>query len=70
MVGMRLAFFVIVAAMVIFGEFPIADPVANSEVIGCALALLALGVLYVATEYYYVKIGRGTSRSTVLKEKE
>jgi len=63
MVGMRITFFVIVAAMVVFGELPMSGSIANAGVIFSAIALLALGGLYAALEYYYVKTGRGKARA-------
>ena len=64
MIGVRIAFFVFVTAMVIFGTLPMADSIARAGTIVCVLVLFALGVLYGILENYYVKSGRGTMQST------
>lgn len=64
MVAVRIACFVVVAAMVIFGMFPMADSIAKTGTIACVLVLFAAGVIYGILENYYVKIGRGTVPSS------
>ena len=60
MVGTRLAFFVIVAFMVVFGYAPVGDSIANTGIISCIFALIGVAVLNVALERYYVHVGRAT----------
>lgn len=64
MVGVRIAFCVIVVAMVTFGVFPMPDSVAQKGIIACVFALFAIGVLYTILEHSYVKTGRAIVQST------
>jgi len=62
MVGVRIAFFVIVAVMVVLGIGPVADSTARVGIIACVFALFGIALLDGALEYYYIKIGRATER--------
>jgi hypothetical protein len=54
MLAARLAFFVTVAAMVVFGVAPVADSTARIGIIACVFALIAVAVLNIALERRYV----------------
>jgi len=56
----RIAFFVIVAAMLVFGIAPISGSTAKAGIIGCVLALFALAFVYVALEHHYINTGRAS----------
>jgi hypothetical protein len=60
LVGLRVAFFVIVALMLVFGVGPIAPSMARAGIVFCVLALFALGLLYGVFENHYVNTGRAT----------
>ncbi len=57
LVAARIAFFVIVAAMLVFGLAPMPDSAAWRGVIGCVLALFALAFVYAALEQHYLNTG-------------
>ena len=70
MVGVRIVFFVIVAAMVTFGVLPMADSTAEKGIIACVLVLFAVAVLYQVLESHYVKAGRAIEQSSGQNEEE
>jgi hypothetical protein len=57
LIAVRIAFFVIVAMMLVFGAVPMADSVAKTGIICCVLALFGIGFLYGALEHHYLKTG-------------
>jgi hypothetical protein len=57
MLAARLAFFVTVAIMVVFGVAPVANSTARIGIIACVFALIGATVLNVALEHYYVNTG-------------
>jgi hypothetical protein len=57
MLAARLAFFVTVAIMVLFGVAPVADSTARIGIIGCVFALIGVAVLNLALEHHYVNTG-------------
>ncbi len=56
---LRCAFFVGAALMLVFEFAPLSQTVARPGIIGCVLSLVLIAIAYIATESYYVKIGRG-----------
>jgi len=58
MVAVRIAFFVIVAVMVVFGVGPVANSTAKAGIITCVLALFVVAFANGALEQHYVKTGR------------
>src|SRR5205085_10031916 len=60
LIAVRIAFFVIVAMMLVFGAVPMADSVAKTGIICCVLALFGIGFLYDALERHYVDSGHAT----------
>jgi len=57
MLAARLAFFVTVAIMVVFGVAPVADSTARIGIIGCVFAFIGVTVLNLALEHHYVNTG-------------
>ena len=57
MLAARLAFFVTVAIMVVFGAAPVADSTARIGIIACVFALIGVAVLNLALERRYVNTG-------------
>src|SRR6266852_3029109 len=57
MMAARLAFFVTVAIMVVFGVAPVADSTARIGIIACVFALIGVAVLNLALERRYVNTG-------------
>jgi hypothetical protein len=57
MFAARLAFFVTVAIMVVFGVAPVADSTARIGIIACVFALIGVAVLNLALERRYVNTG-------------
>jgi hypothetical protein len=57
MLAARLAFFVTVAIMVLFGVAPVADSTARIGIIGCVFALIGVAVLNLAFVHHYVNTG-------------
>ena len=57
MLAARLAFFVTVAIMVVFGMAPVADSTARIGIIACVFALIGVAVLDLAFERRYVNRG-------------
>lgn len=60
MLTARIAFFVIVAIMVVFGVAPMAASTARIGIIACVLPLIGVAVLSLALEHHYVGTGRAT----------
>src|SRR6266446_10778376 len=58
MLAARLAFFVTVAAMVVFGAAPVADSTARTGIIACVFASIGVAVLNLALESRYVNTGQ------------
>ena len=58
MLAMRLAFFITVALMVMFGVAPVADSTAKTGIISCIFVLIGLAILNIAFERHYVNTGR------------
>ena len=56
----RIAFFVTVAIMVIFGVAPMPDSTARVCIIACVFALCGVAGLNIALEHHYVRTGRAT----------
>jgi hypothetical protein len=57
MLAARLAFFVNVGVMIVFGVAPIADSTARTGIIGCVFVLIGVALLNLALERHYVNIG-------------
>jgi len=57
MLAARLAFFVTVAIMVVFGVAPVADSTARIGIIACVFALIGVAVLNLSLERRYVNTG-------------
>lgn len=70
MVVVRVAFFVIVGAMLVLGVGPVADATARIGIIACVLMLFVAGLLYDVLESYYIKIGRATMTELPLQSKD
>lgn len=60
LLALRVAFFVVVGMMLIFGVGPFRFDVAKTGIMGCVFALIAVAFAYVLLERHYVKIGRAT----------
>ena len=60
MLVVNVAFFVIVAIMLVFGVAPVTEPIARLGITACVLALFALALVKVVMEIRYVKTGRAT----------
>ena len=60
MLTARIAFFVTVAIMVVFGVAPMPDSTARVGIIACVFALFGVAVLNIALEHHYVRTGRAT----------
>jgi hypothetical protein len=56
----RVAFFVVVGVMLLFGIGPFRFDVAKNGIIGCVLAVVGVAVANVLLERHYMKIGRAT----------
>jgi hypothetical protein len=67
MVGVRIAFFVIVAAMVMLGEGPVADSTARIGIIACVFGLFGVALVGAALEHYYIKTGRATETDLIVR---
>jgi hypothetical protein len=57
MMASRLAFFVTVTIMVVFGVAPVADSTARIGIIACVFALVGVAILNLALERHYVNTG-------------
>ena len=57
MLAARLAFFVTVAIMVVFGVAPVADSTAKIGIIACVFAIIGVAVLNLTLERRYVNTG-------------
>ena len=57
MLAARIAFFVTVATMIVFGLAPFGDSTARIGVIGCVFGLIGVAVLNLALEHNYVNTG-------------
>lgn len=58
MLAMRLAFFVAVAVMFVFGFAPFTDSTAKAGIIACVFALIGIALSNVALQRHYVDTGR------------
>jgi hypothetical protein len=58
MVAMRLAFFLTVAFMLVFGFAPFTDSTAKVGIIACVFALIGIAISNFALERHYVNTGR------------
>ena len=56
--AVRVSFFVIVAAMLVFGLAPMRDGTSHIGITASVLALLVIGLLSVVLERYYISTGR------------
>lgn len=56
----RVAFFVVVGLILMFGIDPFRFEVAKNGITGCVFALVAVAVANVLLERRYIKIGRAT----------
>jgi hypothetical protein len=60
MLTARIAFFVTVAILVIFGVAPMPDSTAWVGIIACVFALIGVAVLNITLEHHYVRTGCAT----------
>lgn len=60
MLAARLAFFVVVAVMLVFGIAPFPFDTAKRGVIGCVFGLIGVAVLNLFLEAHYVRAGRAS----------
>jgi hypothetical protein len=60
LVALRVAFFVVVSAMVVLAFAPLAFSTAKLGIIACVLALFALGLFYEVLEGHYINTGRAS----------
>ena len=60
LLALRVAFFVVVGLMLMFGVGPFRFEVAKTGIVICAFALIAVAFAYVLLERHYMKIGRAT----------
>lgn len=56
--AIRVAFFVLVAVMLVFGMVRLSSEAAHRGIVASVFALIAVGVIYLFAERHYVKTGR------------
>lgn len=70
MMGARLAFFVAVAVMLVFGFAPMPELTARHGIIGCIFALIAVAIVNISLEQHCVKVRRAIEVETSRKPDE
>lgn len=70
LLGTRIAFFVVVGVMLVFGIVPFPFEVVKKGIISCVFALIGVAVANVLLEWHYVKAGRAVNIEFIRKPKE
>ena len=60
LLGARVAFFVVVGLMLVFGIGPFPFDIARKGIIGCIFGLVGIAISNLLLEKHYVKVGRAT----------
>ena len=70
LLGTRIAFFIVVGAMLVFGIGPFSFDTVKNGIIGCVFALVGVAVANVLLEWHYVKAGRAVNVEFITKSKD